>query len=94
LICLYCKTQLINDVSIIYDDYRIFEEKNKNYYRINLRVNYIISRLNVIHTIAVDMKNATNHINPIIKQFDIETAKVEKISQAGFVTAVFWRLNF
>lgn len=84
----------IQNAETVYDYSKVFEEKNENYYRIDLRVSYIINRPKVTHTIAVDMRNVTNHINPFIQEFDIETAKIEKVSQLGFVPAVFWRLNF
>ncbi len=84
----------IIEASTVYDDSKTFEEKNENYYRVDVRVSYIINRPKVTHTISIDVRNVTNHINPFIQEFDIETAKIEKVSQLGIVPAVLWRLNF
>ena len=78
----------------VYDYDRAFEERIEDYYRFDLGVSYIINRPKSTHTISLDVRNITNHINPFIQDFDIETGKVEKLSHLGIIPAGIYRINF
>ncbi|MBN2519377.1 MAG: TonB-dependent receptor [Bacteroidales bacterium] len=78
----------------VYDYSKAFYERNESYYRIDIAFSYIINRSKSTHTLTLDIRNVTNHINPFIQDFDIETGKIEKLSQLGFVPAGIYRINF
>ncbi len=73
---------------------KAFESRNKDYFRIDLRIAYKWNRPKATWTFAADIQNITNHINPFFKEYNPNTDQIEQISQIGIIPAAVIRVNF
>ncbi|MCP4311709.1 MAG: TonB-dependent receptor [Bacteroidetes bacterium] len=73
---------------------RAYEERDSDYFRIDLRVGYQWNRPKSTWTFAADIQNLTNHINPFIKEYNAESDQIEQVSQLGIIPSGVIRVNF
>lgn len=78
----------------IRDYSRAYESRDEDYFRLDLRIAYKWNLRHVTWTIAADIQNLTNHINPFFKEYNPETDQIEQISQIGIIPAGVIRINF
>ncbi len=70
-----------------------FEERFKNYFRLDLRFSYKINKKSS-HTLAIDIMNVTNRNNHFLAFYDDEKNDYDEVSALGIIPAVLWRWNF
>ncbi len=78
----------------VYDYNHAYEERDIDYFRIDLRMAYKWNRPKATWTFSADIQNLTNRINPFFKQYNPETDQVEQVSQIGIIPAGVIRVNF
>ncbi len=78
----------------VYSNYNIYEEKFKDYFRLDFRISYRINLRKVSHTLAIDLMNATNRHNHFLEMYEPETQSIEEASIIGLMPSFLWRMNF
>jgi hypothetical protein len=73
---------------------RTYEQRDRDYFRVDLRVAYKWNRPKSTWTFSADIQNLTNHINPFFKEYNPETGEIEQVSQFGIIPAGVIRVNF
>ena len=73
---------------------RVYEQRDDDYFRLDVRIAYKWNRPRFTWTFAADIQNVTNHINPFFKEYNPETDKIEQVSQIGIIPAGVIRVNF
>jgi hypothetical protein len=73
---------------------RAFEDRDEDYFRLDLRLAYKLNLPRATWTFAVDIQNLTNHINPFFKEYNADTGQVEQVSQIGIIPSGVIRVNF
>ncbi|MEN8155726.1 MAG: TonB-dependent receptor [Bacteroidota bacterium] len=78
----------------IWDNSRAYESRDRDYFRIDLRIAYKWNRPKATWTFSADIQNLTNHINPFFKEYNPDTGEIEQVSQIGIIPAGVIRVNF
>jgi hypothetical protein len=73
---------------------RTFESKVKDYYRLDLGINYRNNRKNASHIIAVDIQNVMNHQNVFGEYFNPFSGKIETDYMLGILPSLSYRIEF
>ncbi len=86
------KTLEERDDIYLYD--RAYEERLKDYFRLDTRIGYKMNFKKATHELAVDIVNITNRANEFERVFDEATNRIETHYQQGFFITGFYRVNF
>lgn len=78
----------------VYDQTRSFELKNKDYYRLDIRVSLKRNYNKLTTTLALDIQNLTNNENVGGQYFDSRTGKVKYWYQAPMLPILSYKLEF
>jgi hypothetical protein len=78
----------------VYDYSHAFEDRNPDYYRVDLRIAFKMNRPKYSQEWAVDISNLTNHNNRFFEMYNPDTGKVEQIGQMGILPILLWRIRF
>lgn len=73
---------------------QIFEEKNPNYFRLDIRVSLKRNYEKVTGTLALDIQNTTNRKNAGGQYFDSRTGEIKYWYQAPLIPILSYRLEF
>ncbi len=76
------------------DPSRIFEEKLKDYFRLDLRLNWRKNKKNYTRTIAIDIQNLLNVQNEGYHYYDHVKQKVKTQYQLGLIPVLVYRIDF
>ena len=72
---------------------RAYEERFKNYFRLDIRFYYKINKKSS-HTLAIDILNVTNRQNHFLAFYDEEINDYKEVSTLSIIPAFLWRWNF
>lgn len=78
----------------IYDYSRTNQAQYPNYFRIDLRVAFRVSKPKFTQEWAIDFRNITNHKNIFTQNFNTTTGAWESTYQIGFLPIGQWRIMF
>ena len=78
----------------VYDYSRVYEDRNKDFFRIDIRFSYKLNRPRVGHLIAIDIQNVTNRKNQFLESFDPGSGQIKQEYQIGILPLVLWRVYF
>ncbi len=78
----------------VYDTERMYEEKAKDYFRIDLGARLHFFKSKVEHIIMLDIQNVTNHLNTWAQIYDIDNKKVIDYPMAGLIPILSYRVEF
>lgn len=84
----------ITEQKTVYDYSRVYENRNKDFFRCDIRFSYKLNRPRMGHLIAIDIQNVTNRKNQFLESFDPGTGHVEQEYQIGILPLVLWRVYF
>ena len=73
---------------------RAYEERLKDYFRLDTRIGYKMNFKKATHELAIDIVNITNRANEFERVFDEGTNRIETQYQQGFFITGFYRINF
>lgn len=65
-----------------------------NFYRLDLKINYILNFKKTTSTFSLDINNLTNRANPLIRIYNPITKNIETINQLGLLPVLDYRINF
>jgi hypothetical protein len=82
------------DDETVYDFAHAFENRNKAYYRLDLRISFEMNRRKYSQEWAIDITNITNHKNRFFTLYNPDTDEIEEASQMGIVPVMLWRIRF
>jgi hypothetical protein len=71
-----------------------YNDRMKDFFRINLRVAYKINLLHTTHELAVDLYNITNRKNIFMNLFDSVTGETNTMYQFSFMPVALYRVTF
>jgi hypothetical protein len=71
-----------------------YNQRMKDFFRINLRLGYRINLFKAAHEIALDLYNLTNHKNIFLEYFDPITGETQTYYQFSFLPIVLYRIQF
>lgn len=77
-----------------YDDQKTFENKNPDYYRLDIRISVKRNFKHVTSTLALDIQNTTNRKNVGGQYFDMKTGSVKYWYQTPLLPLLSYRLEF
>lgn len=86
------KSQLNN--STMYDFDNAYQDKLNDYMKVDLRLAYKVIGKKVTQEFAFDLKNLTNHKNPLNRVYNAGTGAVETTYQLGFMPMMQYKLQF
>ncbi len=78
----------------IYDPEKVFEDKLKDYFRVDLRLNWRKNKKNYTRTIAIDIQNVLNVQNEAYHYYDHVKEKVTTQYQLGIIPVLVYRIDF
>lgn len=78
----------------VFDDSKTFEEKNPDYYRLDIRISLKRNYKKVTGTVALDIQNTINRKNVGGQYFDVNTGKIKYWYQAPLIPVLSYRLEF
>lgn len=78
----------------IYDQSRAFENKLKDYFRLDLRLNWRKNKKNYTRIIAIDIQNVFNVQNEAYHYYDHVKKKVTTQYQLGLIPVLVYRIDF
>lgn len=78
----------------IYDQSKAFENKLKDYFRLDLRLNWRKNKKNYTRTIAIDIQNLFNVQNEAYHYYDHIKEKVTTQYQLGLIPVLVYRIDF
>ncbi len=78
----------------VFDDSKTFEEKNPDYYRLDIRISLKRNYKKVTGTLALDIQNTINRKNVGGQYFDVNTGKIKYWYQAPLIPVLSYRLEF
>jgi hypothetical protein len=84
----------IEEQQTIYDYSRVYHNRNRDFFRCDIRLSHKINRPGMGHLIAIDIQNITNRKNQFLESFDPDTGRVEQEYQIGILPIVLWRVYF
>jgi hypothetical protein len=77
------------------DDWeKAYEDRMRDFFRINLRVGYRINLHSATHELAVDFYNVTNRKNIFLEVFDNITGETQTLYQFPFFPVLLYRVHF
>lgn len=82
------------EIGTVYDDARAFENKLKDYFRLDLRLNWRKDKNNYTRTIAIDIQNVFNVQNEAYHYYDHLKQKVTTQYQLGLIPVLVYRIDF
>jgi hypothetical protein len=71
-----------------------YNQRMKDFFRINLRFGYRINLFKASHEIALDIYNLTNHKNIFLEYFDSITGETQTYYQFSFLPILLYRVQF
>lgn len=83
-----------NSPGTVYDDSRAFDNKLKDYFRLDLRLNWRKNKKNHTRTIAIDIQNLLNVQNEAYNYYDHVKQKVVTQYQLGLIPVLVYRIDF
>lgn len=78
----------------VYDESQPFTVKNKDYFRIDIRVSIKRNYAKLTSTLSLDLQNATNNQNIAGRYFDQTSGTVKYAYQAGLIPVLAYRIEF
>jgi hypothetical protein len=78
----------------IYDPEKIFEDKLKDYFRLDLRLSWRKNKRSYTRTIAIDIQNLLNAQNEAYTYYDHVKQKVTTQYQLGLIPVLVYRIDF
>lgn len=78
----------------IYIDSRSYEERTKNYFRVDLKLTYRMNNKGFMQEFFVDFQNVTNHKNIFSQWYDSRAGKIRTQNQLGFWPNFNYRIQF
>lgn len=78
----------------VFEDSKTFEEKNPDYYRLDIRISLKRNYKKVTGTLALDIQNTINRKNVGGQYFDVNTGKIKYWYQAPLIPILSYRLEF
>ena len=78
----------------VFEDSKTFEEKNPDYYRLDIRISLKRNYKKVTGTLALDIQNTINRKNVGGQYFDVNTGKIKYWYQAPLIPVLSYRLEF
>ena len=78
----------------VYDDNRAFENREKDYFRLDFRIAWKINGTKMSQEMALDITNLTNYKNIYSKGYDAKDNKIINVYQQGFYPMMLYRINF
>ena len=88
------ETASVNAGVPIYDYSRTNASQYPNYFRIDLRIAFRVSKPKFTQEWAIDFRNLTNHQNIFTQNFNPSTGAWESTYQIGFLPIGQWRIMF
>lgn len=83
-----------NSPGTVYDDSRAFENKLRDYFRLDLRLNWRKNKNRYTRTIAIDIQNLLNVQNEAYHYYDHVKQKVTTQYQLGLIPVLVYRIDF
>lgn len=91
----FSSQQLAEYHHIRIDDWdNAYNQRMKDFFRINLRFGYRINLFKASHEIALDIYNLTNHKNIFLEHFDPITGETQTYYQFSFLPILLYRVQF
>jgi hypothetical protein len=78
----------------VYEYGRAFEDKVKDYGRIDFRINYRKNKPKFSWVISLDIQNLTNRTNFYTEFFDEDDLQIETVEQLGLIPILNYRVEF
>ncbi len=78
----------------VYDGSKAFSEREKDYFRLDLRISLKNNHKKYYQEWAADFTNLTNHKNVFSRSYNPDTDKIEFVYQQGFFPMFLYRINF
>lgn len=78
----------------VWEDSKTFEEKNPDYYRLDIRVSLKRNYKKVTGTLALDIQNTINRKNIGGQYFDVNTGQIKYWYQSPLIPVLSYRLEF
>jgi len=78
----------------VYDYKNAFEQKVKNYFRMDGRISFIYQSKKITHEIALDMTNFTNNKNELFYEYNIVDKQIDTFYQQGIFPMGLYRISF
>lgn len=79
---------------VVFEDAKTFENKNPDYFRLDIRVSLKRNYKRVTGTVALDIQNVTNRKNIAGQYFDVNTGAIKYWNQAPLIPILSYRLEF
>jgi CarboxypepD_reg-like domain len=80
--------------SPIYDNTQGYSDNLPNFYRLDLKINYILNFKKTTSTFSLDINNLTNRDNPLTRIYNPITKNMDTINQLGLLPVLNYRINF
>jgi hypothetical protein len=77
-----------------YDWSKAYQNRRKDYFRLNGRIGYKLIRKKFSAELAIDLMNMTNHKDIFTENFNSKTGEVEYSYQFPFIPIGFLRFQF
>ena len=78
----------------IYDWSKAYEKRYANFFRIDLRLGYMINMRKSSFEIATDLQNLTNSKQPFMESYDPSTKQIKSKLQLGFLPMLTAKIEF
>lgn len=78
----------------VYDASKAFSEREKDYFRFDLRISLKSNKKNYSQEWAIDLTNLTNHKNVFSRSYNADEGEIEYIYQQGLFPMFLYRINF
>jgi len=79
---------------MVYDDSRAYEEKLKDYLRIDVRIAFRMGGKRTTQEWAFDVQNVSNRQNPLFQNYSPEDQEVKTIYQLGIFPVMQYKITF
>lgn len=80
--------------SEVYDFSKTYNEREKDYFRLDGRVSFKLNGKKITQEWALDVTNITNHKNIYSRYYDNEKKSIGYVFQQGFYPMMLYRINF
>lgn len=80
--------------SEVYDLSKTYNEREKDYFRLDSRVSFKLNGKKITQEWALDITNLTNHKNIYSRYYDNENKSIGYVYQQGFYPMMLYRINF
>jgi hypothetical protein len=78
----------------IRDDSKIFDEKMRDYFRLDAQLTYRIDRPKTTHSFKIDIQNATNRENYFSQFYNPETENLDQSTLLGILPVLSYKVQF